>query len=516
MLAQNQDPMVTNSFNANARQEVLQNCQEQPLDVIIVGGGITGAGCLRDGAMRGLRIALFEKSDFAYGTSGRSSKLIHGGIRYLETLEWKLVFEASRERKILVTTAPRIVRPLPFLYPVYKDHRRGLFMVSAGISLYYLMSLFRNIGQSRIQGKQKTLQLEPVLQPEKLVGSASYFDAMTHDTTLTMASIQSGWRNGGMACNYAQVIDLIEQDDSVVGVKVRDQVHGKVYEIRSKWVVNATGPWSDAFRESVAKKTSKYLRPTKGVHIILEHKKVGNQRAILMHSPSDGRVTFSIPWHGFSLIGTTDTDFHGDPDHVTANEDDVDYLLETVNHYFPNAKVKQADVISTYAGLRPLIRDDHSDPSSVSREHRIFSDQRGLVSIVGGKLTSFRQMAEELLDWIIDHTPEWKNEYQPCQTRSSMIESTNPLKDLEKTEVISGTGITWGEIDFAINNQMAVTVEDILSRRTPLIYLDREHGLGVSAEIAKRLAKKFELNEKTVSKQLRQYAQAAKQATHGL
>lgn len=508
--------MQEKTFSAKARLNVFQSLKEHPLDAVVIGGGITGAGCLRDAALRGLRVALFEREDFSFGASGRSSKLIHGGIRYLETWNWSLVYEGLRERNNLLKTAPKIVRPFPFLYPVYRGHHRPLWIVSLGVFLYYLLALGRNINAPKILGRKKTQNLEPTLRKDNLRGATLYYDAITDDTALTLATLESGWKYGGTACNYAEVEDLLEHGKDVIGVRVRDLVENKTYEIRSRWVINATGPWSDLLRRQMDENVRPLLRPTKGAHLVIHSKKLCLKRALLLISPVDHRVTFAIPWKGFSLIGTTDTDYKGDPNDVTADEKDVEYLLENLNYYFPNVRLQKKDVVSTFAGLRPLIKDDHDSPSSVSREHKIYSDRQGLVTIAGGKLTSYRQMAEDLVDWIIAHTSEWKDKFKKCQTHVIPLESPEfPLKN-SLSEVIPGTGVSWEDIHYAVDHQMAVSVDDILSRRTSLTYLDVDHGLGISSEIAMLLAKKMNLEKNVVSEQLRKYIQTAKQAAGGL
>ncbi len=500
-------------FSAKSRSLVLSECKETPLDVIIVGGGITGAGCLRDGALRGLRIALFEAKDFAFGTSSHSSKLIHGGLRYLENYDFRLVFEANRERRCLLATAPQIVRPLPFIFPVYRGDRHGLWKVAAGAYLYSLLAIFRNIGWPKVSLAPKTMKLEPTLRPKDLIGSVSYFDAVTQDAQLTLSTIHSAWHQGGLSCNYARVTEFLEERGKMTGVKVRDELTGKTYEIHSRWVVNCTGPWSDQFRQSLGNAAVPKLRLTKGIHLVLSPQQIKLNHAVLMLSPKDGRVTFAIPWEGFTLIGTTDTDFVGDPATVKPEMKDVEYLLETVNYYFPGTKIQHKDVISTFAGLRPLIKDGQHSPSQVSREHQIFSDHDGLVNIIGGKLTSYRKMAQELLDWLIVRTPEWQDRLKPCSTEIMPID---PLNSQQGSPIIPGIQVSWKDIEHAIDKEMVVTIEDVLARRTSVMFLDKNHGLPLAPKIGKMLMDRLGVSEETVSLQLEEYAQAVHTIRSGL
>ncbi len=482
-------------------------CEKLPLDIVIIGGGITGGGILRDAALRGMRVALFEKEDYAEGTSSQSSKLIHGGLRYLETFDFRLVFEACRERKRLLQHAPRLVKPLPFLFPVYKGVGRSLPEIAAGVWFYDFLAMFRNIAHPKIMGRKKTVRLQRGLQNKKLRGSVLYFDALTNDTELTLRTIQSGWRHGGLPCNHAEVTDLLFSKKRVVGVRVRDQLNGKTYDVQSRWVVNVAGPWGDGIRKKVRKNLTSKLRPTKGVHLLLPQKRLNVNQAILLLAPSDQRVMFIIPWLNHTIIGTTDTDFHGNPDHVCADEYDVDYLLDAANHYFPLAKLTHNDVISTWAGLRPLLLDQRDNPSAVSREHDIFSDAEGFVSMAGGKLTTFRQMSQELLDWIVARTPEWKERISGCRTHQLPLEEGLPLPP---------SNDFWSRAEWSMRHEMACTISDILMHRTQKGFLDPEEAEENAHEIGLRLAKLFKFSPEEIARQERECQKRLKKIQSGI
>lgn len=370
---------------------------DDPVDVLIVGGGITGAGIARDASMRGMRVALLDKDDFGSGTSSRSSRLVHGGLRYLETGDLKLVFEASRERRTLLTIAPHLVWPRSFIFPVHRGTRVPRWKLAAGLWLYDGLSLFRNVRRHQALSKKALLRAEPALRAHDLVGGARYWDAQCDDTRLALANVRDAHRHGALVANYARVEHFERVDGTVRGVRAVDRLTGQKFSARARVVVNATGPWSDRVRED----GKQLLRPTKGVHVLVPRSRVGNHEALTLTSPLDGRVMFVLPWsHTLSYIGTTDTDTDESPDELRATGKDVVYLLRSANAFFPDARLQPADVISTWAGLRPLLKPPaDTDPGDVSREHRIV-EQDGLVSIVGGKLTTFREMAEQVVDHV--------------------------------------------------------------------------------------------------------------------
>lgn len=374
---------------------------QEPVDLLVIGGGITGAGIARDAAMRGLSTVLVEQGDFAAGTSSRSSRLIHGGLRYLEEGALPLVFEASRERHTLLRIAPHLVRPLPFVFPVHKGDRVPLWKVAAGVWLYEALALFRNVRRPRILGKRGLLRLEPALKARGLTGGARYFDAQCDDARLTLAVIRSALRHGAHIANYMSVKGLTRESGRISGATVEDRLTGATGVVRATVVVNATGPWTDRLRRIEDPGAAPMLGLTKGAHVMVRRSRIGHQEAITMTSPLDGRVMFALPWGPFSYIGTTDTTTSESADEVAPLADDITYLLRSANAYFPNAHLRDSDVLAAWAGLRPLLlADPKLGPSQRSREHRIVRGSGGMYTIAGGKLTTFRSMAAELVDQI--------------------------------------------------------------------------------------------------------------------
>ncbi|MGD8607610.1 MAG: glycerol-3-phosphate dehydrogenase/oxidase, partial [Myxococcales bacterium] len=374
-----------------SREEMWEKIPEE-VDVVVIGGGITGAGIVRDAARRGLRVAMFEQNDIAYGTSSRSSKLIHGGLRYLESYEFSLVFESVSERRVVLDLAPHLVNPLAFLFPVYQGARKSLRMISAGMWLYDGLALFRSPKRHQTLKPKEVAEQEPILKQEGLQGAPLYYDCSTDDARLTLETVIDAIRNDGVAVNWARV-DALTKDDHgrVSGVVVRNVRDGSLKEVKSHTVINATGPWTDEVLGMSGPRTGKLLRPTKGIHIVVERAKLPVQHAVVLFHPIDRRVLFALPWGERTYVGTTDTDYEGTPGKEAATLADVDYLIEAANHYFPNNHLHRDDVISTWAGLRPLIAPEPEvseiSESQVSREHQIVIGEDGLITIAGGKLT---------------------------------------------------------------------------------------------------------------------------------
>jgi glycerol-3-phosphate dehydrogenase len=367
--------------------------------VLIIGGGITGAGIARDAAMRGLTTILVDQHDLGSGTSSRSSRLIHGGLRYLEEGNLALVFEALRERRVLLGIAPHLVRPLAFVFPVHRGDRLPLWKIWAGIWVYDLLAAFRNVRWHRLLGKRALLKEEPMVRERGLEGGVRYFDAQCDDARLVVATARAAIQHGALVANYMAVEDLLRADGTVRGARLRDRRTGEEVAVHAHVVVNATGPWCDQLRRMEDPDATPILRPTKGVHVMVRRERLGHEAAVTLTSPIDGRVMFVMPWGEFSYIGTTDTDTTEHPDDVRATPEDVVYLLRSANAAFPNAHLAERDVLATWAGLRPLIAPGAAiGASHVSREHLIEQGPGGMLTIAGGKLTTFRAMAAELVD----------------------------------------------------------------------------------------------------------------------
>jgi glycerol-3-phosphate dehydrogenase len=371
-------------------------------EVVVVGGGMAGAGIARELALRGLSVALVEKGDFASGTTSRSSKLVHGGLRYLELFDVALVRESLRERATIRRLAPHLVRPLPFLVPIHRDSSRGRIKVRIGMKVYQWLTPARGGERYRVLSASDALGLEPTLRAEGLRGAGYYIDdLLVYPERLCLENVLSACRHGGRAFSYAEVEDVIRGAGGVVaGVKVRDLLTGQVATLRARLLVNATGPWVDQLREQagVLERGPRIVRRTKGIHCLLPRL---TTRA-LYHSTVDDRMVFVIPWREFSLVGTTDTDFDGDLDRVHATRAEVDYLLDEVRRVLPDPRVSPDHVAYTYAGVRPLSFEEGRRASNVSREHKVVDEEGGrFLSITGTKLTCFRSLAEEVGDRVV-------------------------------------------------------------------------------------------------------------------
>jgi glycerol-3-phosphate dehydrogenase len=368
-------------------------------DLLVIGGGITGAGIARDAALRGLRVALVEARDFGSGTSSRSSRLIHGGLRYLEHGHLHLVMESLRERAVLRRLAPHLVRPLPFVLPFLRSDRVPAWKARLGLTLYDLLAGRGNVRRHQTLGKRALLEIEPLLREPELTGGAVYYDAQCDDARLTLAVIRAAVEAGARVANYTRVTALRRDSGRVSGAHVRDELSGEEAELYARIVLNAAGPWGDAIRRLEDPAAPPLLRPTKGTHIVVPQARLGNRHAIIFTSPLDRRVMFILPWEQWAYIGTTDTDAAADPDSVAPDQADLIYLLRSANALFPAARLTTEDVVASWAGVRPLLAADHATaPSLVSREHKIVRGPHGMLTIAGGKLTTFRLMARAMVD----------------------------------------------------------------------------------------------------------------------
>jgi len=492
-------------------------------DVLIIGGGINGAGVARDLALRGLRVALVEKSDFASGTSSTSTKLIHGGLRYLENFDLRLVFESCRERHTLQRIAPHLVQPLPFCIPVYRGDLRPLWMVRAGLMLYDLLALFRNTGTHHILSAAKAVAREPVLRPEGLRGAAVYWDCRMDDARLVLENILSATAAGALVANYAEVTGLLQRSGRVVGVKVQDRETGQAHELRAHLVINATGPWLDQLRR-LDGDLEPVLRTTRGTHILVPRVNAGAE-ALYLSTGRDNRLFFVIPWGtDLSLIGTTDVDFTGDPDTIWPVEADIDYLLEEAARHLQGKVLRRECVVAAFAGLRPLVQDHRQKASRVSREHHLFTTAGGMISIAGGKYTTYRAVAEETarlacqrlgidsghsrtaqmalpggdgLATVVRDRPEWQAHYgldtavadrllQRYGARAvDALDLVEADRDLLQP-VVPGSTLTRLEVAFSVLKEMARKPADVLRRRTSLA-LERGCGLKELSAVALQL-----------------------------
>lgn len=392
-------------FGGARRGDVLRGMEQDIFDVLVIGGGITGAGIALDAQTRGMRTALIEMQDFAAGTSSRSTKLVHGGLRYLKQFEVKMVAEVGKERAIVYGNGPHVTTPEWMLLPIYEGGTFGMRSTSIGLKLYdYLAGVIKSERRSMLS-REETLHREPLLKRDGLKGGGYYVEYRTDDARLTLEVLKRAVEAGASAANYAKAEEFVYEGGRVAGVKAVDRIGGGTYTIRARTVVNATGPWVDTLRELDRSKEGKTLRLTKGVHLVFDGVRFPLRQAIYFDTP-DGRMVFAIPRDGKTYVGTTDTDYAGDTAHPVMTAEDRGYLLTAANFMFPEVKLTEADVESSWAGLRPLIYQEGNSPSEVSRRDEIFESPSGLVTIAGGKLTGYRKMSEQIVDLLVKRLGE--------------------------------------------------------------------------------------------------------------
>jgi len=486
----------------------------EDVDLVVIGGGITGAGIVRDAARRGLRTVLFEQNDIAYGTSSRSSKLIHGGLRYLETYEFSLVFESVSERRVVMDLAPHLVNPLAFLFPIYQGSQKSLRLINAGMWLYDGLALFRSPKRHRTLNPSEVAEEEPLLRQDGLQGAPLYYDCSTDDARLK---------------------------GRVSGVVVKNARDGGLREVKAATVINATGPWTDEVLAMSGPRKGKMLRPTKGIHIVVEKEKLPVEHAVVLFHPEDKRLLFALPWGERTYVGTTDTDYDGAPGEEAATLEEVDYLIAAANHFFPTTPIAREDVISTWAGLRPLIAPEpemgEMAESQVSREHQIVIGEDGLITIAGGKLTTYRKMAKECVDVAVnllklteklpddihsgqtfkfplpgavgwpeddDHERVAEELTTACKCDLSVqlsrhLIDTYGMRALELAKlcavtpslldpIVPGRVEIMAQVDFGVQEELAASVSDVMIRRTQIFFRDLDQGLGSVEKVATRMA----------------------------
>ncbi len=467
---------------------VLAGLAAGEFDVLVIGGGITGAGVARDAAMRGLRVALVERDDYASGTSSRSSRLVHGGVRYLEHGYFHLVFEASRERRTLLHIAPHLVRPLAFTWPVYRGARVPRWKLGAGLILYDSLALWRNVARHRRLTASDVLEREPALDSTDLVGGAVYYDASTDDARLTLATALGAAAAGAVVANHVEACAIVHgAGGRASGVVVRDTLTGREFPVSARMLVNAAGPWGDTVRRMDEGAVPEAVRGTKGVHVAVPAARVGNDGAVTLISAVDGRVMFVLPAAPHTIIGTTDTPSVVGPDEVRANEDDVAYLLESVNAAFPGAHLVREDVVSAWAGIRPLIAAGNAgDPSSASREHAIVASPSGVITVSGGKLTTYRAMAAEVVDSAeqalgVMHVPTSTQTVPlPGGGRDAVVRAMASRDPTLAAPLVPGLPYIAADLVYAVEHEQACTLADLLIRRTHVAFETRDAGLSVA------------------------------------
>jgi glycerol-3-phosphate dehydrogenase len=495
-------------------------------DVLVVGGGVTGAACARDAALRGLDVLLLERHDFASGTSSRSSKLIHGGVRYLETYQFKLVAESLRERELSLKLAPHLTRVEPFLYLVYDGDDYGLGMLNFALTFYDIASGEFRARRHHMLNAQQVLAREPGLNPRGLRGGGLYFDVLTDDARLTLDLVKGAAEQGANVVNHIQVTGLIRVGQRVAGVRAQDLLTNQPYDFHARTVVNSTGPWVGQLVAEEYGAPAAKLKPSKGVHLVFDKKDFPLNTPVFLRSPDDGRVTWPTPAleEDRVYVGTTDTEYVGDIDRVEPDERDITYLLNVANHTLPDAHLDESHIIGSWAGLRPLIAPaPGTTVGKASREHKVERGPGGMVTISGGKLTSHRVMAQHVIDQVVkalglptgpylaDQVPLSGGAQpalvharralaalpapRPLTNRWLRYYGANAVKILTLWEAdpanrpeIGARGLTPAEIRYAVAAEYCQSLDDLMVRRTSLFFWDPDGGLQEIDAIADLLA----------------------------
>ena len=501
-------------------------------DIAIVGGGVTGASTAREAALRGLSTVLVEKGDFASGTSSRSTKLLHGGVRYLESYEFKLVRESCGERELMLRLAPHLTTVRPFIYVLYRGYPESMLLLNAGLTVYDIFSGSPIKRHHRMLRAAALLREEPHLNPAGLQGGGWYYDVLTDDARFTIESLKGAAEAGALAANHMEVTALVMERGRVGGVEVADCLTGERGAIRARQVINTSGPWTDQVRFLEPGVRDRLLRPTKGIHIVVRKQDFPLNHAVFLRSPRDNRVVWPIPALDQDLvyIGTTDTEYDGPLDHVTATTEDVGYLLEAANFALPEARLGLGHVVATWAGLRPLIKPDGDlAASAVSRDHQIKMSPAGLLTITGGKMTTARLMGEQVVDAAVTAlgtnfglhgVPRSRSATVPlsggdasarfaARRRASELSSVDPairgrwlatyggnasalvdrvVADPEAGRDLGTRHLSLAEVRYAVEEEMARTVADFLARRASIFFWTEDGGLGAADAVAAEMA----------------------------
>ncbi|MEN1783923.1 MAG: glycerol-3-phosphate dehydrogenase/oxidase [Bacteroidota bacterium] len=388
------------SFSNLNRKDTLDRLVKETFDLVIIGGGITGGGIALDAASRGLKVALLEKGDFASGTSSKSTKLIHGGLRYLKQFDFWLVKEVGAERAIVHKLAPHLVLPEKMLLPLVEGGSYGKWLTSIGLKVYDILAQVSGDDKRQMLGKKEAMALEPLL-PKKIVNGAGYYaEYRTDDARLTIENIKTSLQYDALCLNYAEVTDFVYENNQVAGATIQDKLSGETITVKSQYVISAAGPWVDGLRSLNQSNQGKHLYLTKGVHLVFPHHKLPVRQSVYFDVP-DGRMIFAIPRGNITYVGTTDTPYDLDKDRVEVDLADALYLISAVNNMFPDIELNMEDIVSSWAGLRPLIHEEGKSASELSRKDEIFTSPSGLLSIAGGKLTGYRKMAERVVDRVV-------------------------------------------------------------------------------------------------------------------
>lgn len=547
--------MIEPTFSLSNRPSQLAEAARKEFDLLVVGGGITGVGIALDASLRGLSVCLVEKQDFAAGTSSRSTKLIHGGLRYLKQFEVNLVREVGREREIVFRNAPHLVVPERMLLPIVKGGSLGKLSASVGLYVYDLLAGVRRSERRSMLTSEMTMLREPLLRKEGLLAGAMYWEYRSDDARLVISIARKAAERGASLLPYCTVSELVYHNNEVVGARCKDEIGHSQFEVRARKVVNAAGPWVDDLRAMDKSLFGKRLHLTKGVHIVVPFEKLPLNQSIYFDVP-DGRMVFAIPRDGATYIGTTDTNFSGNRNRPEVTQTDVNYLVKAVNTMFDIAPLSAADVTSTWCGLRPLIHQDGRSPSELSRKDEIFISKSGMISIAGGKLTGYRKMAQRTVDVVMKHfeledglpnissttdrEPLAGGEFElPDAFRSFARNLTDTYADqfngddiwriaqrygnhathvMARASVLlseqQSPAILLSEAEFGVKHEYVTTLSDLFIRRTGLLYFDRPTSLLHAESINNHLAQLLNWDEPTRNASLNEFLNEANEVVN--
>ncbi len=534
-------------LSIHARRRNLHTMAHEIFDVVVVGGGVTGAGIARDAALRGLRVALVERRDFAAGTSSRSSKLIHGGLRYLQQGDVGLVRESATERYVVRRLAPHLAQPVPMVFPLV--NRREYAKLSVGLWTFDRLASVSDDERHRLITAEEALEIEPKLSKDDLYGAALHYEYVTDDARLVMEVVKSAVGLGAVVANHLEVVRFLTVEGTVVGVEARDEYDEAEISIRGRVVVNATGPWVDSVRLLSEPDSAARLRLTKGVHVGVPTERMGLSGIVVMNA-RDKRAVFAIPRGVVTYLGTTDTEYDEVADYPRVTTDDVEYLLDAANRTFDlSPPLGAGDVVNAWAGLRPLLHQEGKKPTELSRQDEVMVNEAGLVSIAGGKLTTFRRMAERVTDMVCARLVEGGQSLPPPVALSDQHplsggETGGDLAQFEdylasrvrdvKREVVArivqlygsnatsivdvmerdprtarlyshDTLLTPAEVEYNVKHEMAMTLQDVLERRTRLLLWDLECGLSVADGVSATLAEMLGWDEVRRQREVAEY-----------
>ena len=507
-------------MNRDSHLKKVKN-KKKPWDIIIIGGGASGLGAAVDAASRGYRTLLLEKNDFAKGTSSRSTKLVHGGVRYLQNGDISLVIEALKERGIMRKNAPHLVQDLSFVIPSYDWWNSPFYGI--GLKIYDMMAGNLGLGPSTLLDRQETIDLIPNVKKKGLRGGVIYHDGQFDDARMAISLAQTAENHGASLINYCGVTSLIKEGDMITGVTAQDEFSVEEFSISAKVVINATGVFSDQIIQMDQPGSRKLIVPSQGVHIVLDKSFLNGPHAIMVPHTTDGRVLFAVPWNDYVVVGTTDTLIEQTLEEPIALEEEIAFILENAGAYMTTPPTR-ADVKSVFSGLRPLAapEDNGSATKEISRHHKVTVSTSGLVSILGGKWTTYRKMSEDLINTAqsvgglperacishslpihgYDYNSDWSN---PLHVYGTDIEKIHKLDEAGNESLSDQLHLTKNQISWAVREEMAMTVEDVLARRSRALFLNAEATLALAPKVAQIIAKEAGQDKDWIDQQLKEF-----------